>query len=76
MDEKGQFLLLHASYLPIQVLKTSLLVALIQVYLSFQGPYSDPNENSIDDDIMNIVKNGGIDGLKVKEHNIDIDFTT
>jgi hypothetical protein len=41
-----------------------------------EGPYSDPNENSIDDDIMNIVKNGGIDGLKVKEHNIDIDFTT
>ena len=59
-----------------QELKKSKLLALIKLYLSFQGPYSDPNENSIDDDIMNIVKNGGIDGLKVKEHNIDIDFTT
>jgi hypothetical protein len=41
-----------------------------------EGPYSDPEENSIDDDILNLVKNGGIDGIKVKEHNIDIDFTT
>lgn len=41
-----------------------------------EGPYSDPDENTIDDDILNLVKNGGIDGMKIKEHNIDIDFTT
>lgn len=31
-----------------------------------------PNGTNIDDDIMNMVK----DGMKVKEHNIDIDMST
>ena len=32
----------------------------------------DIDENNIDDDILNTIK----DGMKIKEHNVDIDFTT
>ena len=33
---------------------------------------NDTKEDNMDEDIFNIIK----DGMKVKEHNIDIDFTT
>ena len=46
------------------------------VEVSFDGFESgskyEPSENSIDDDIVNAIK----DGMKIKEHTIDLDFTT